>query len=300
MAGNILCLDLGGSKLAWGMMTSEGNLLWHRARPWQPRDAGQVLEALLAAAREALATPQGQETRALGLTIPGPCDHVTGTWLAANFAGIRDFPITQLLQDALGLPAWADNDANACALAEQRLGAGQGAEDFVYLTVSNGIGGALVSGGRLLRGAGGLTGESGHVTIVPNGRACGCGKQGCLEAYAAGPGLSLTYRELSGRQADGKSLVTLAQRGDPLALKAWHMQGQYLALGIAQAVNLLNPERVILGGGLSLAFDQYQTSLDSALRRHVFPHMEPFPRVMPTPLGYQGGLYGAGTVALTH
>ncbi len=297
MRGSILCLDLGGSKLAWGMMGAEGSLLWQRQMPWQPRSADEVMSILLPLAREALDQAGDRPVAALGLTIPGPCDHEQGVWLAANFANIRDFAITGMISQALGLPAYADNDAKACTLAEQRYGAGRGISDFVYLTVSNGIGGGLVMNGQLQRGAGNQAGEIGHVCIEPQGRPCACGKRGCLEAYAAGPGLSLSYQQLSGRQASGKELAQMAKTCDPQALQAWALEGDYLGQGIAQAVNLLNPQRVIIGGGLSLAFEHYARALEASLERNVFPHLRPRPEVLPTPLGYYGGLYGAAAVA---
>lgn len=296
MSQEILCLDLGGSKLAWGMM-ADGQLRWTRQQPWQPQSADEILATLLPLAKAALAEVEQGSVAAVGITIPGPCDQEKGIWLAANFAAIGDFPIADLLSESLYLPVYADNDAKACTLAEQRYGAGRGCEDFLYLTVSNGIGGGIVAAGKLLRGAGNHAGEIGHCCIVPEGRRCACGKQGCLEAYAAGPGLSHTYQALSGQAMNGKELAQLAQSGDELALRAWALEGDYLGRGIACAVNLLNPQRVIIGGGLSLAFPHYEQALRASLDRHVFPHLRPLPQVVPTPLGYFGGLYGAAAVA---
>ena len=298
MSKNLLCLDLGGSKLALGIMTPQGKLLEKQATPWQPSSTAQVLDAVVQAARDMLARPAGAAVSAVGLAIPGPCDPGTGTWLTANFADIRNVPIARTVTDKLGLPAWADNDAKACALAERRFGAGKRVDDFLYLTVSNGIGGAVFAGGRLVRGAGGFAGEIGHTIIVPDGRFCGCGGSGCLEAYAAGPGLTVTFRELTGITRNGMELADLAREGDAEARAAWQMEGQYLGMGIANAVNLLNPELVILGGGLSLAFDLYEDILLRTLKERMFSHMRPVPKVVPTPLGYEGGLYGAAAVAL--
>lgn len=299
MSGHILCLDLGGSKVAWGVMTRSGALLWRQSKPWQPAAAHEVLEALTAIAKEVLLGPGAEHITAVGLTIPGPCDPATGTWLAANFADIRDFPITRLINERLNLPAYGDNDGKACALAEKLLGAGRGIDDFVYLTVSNGIGGGVVSGGMLLRGSGHYAGEIGHCVIMPDGRPCACGGAGCLEAYAAGPGLKKTSQEMLGRPLSGKELADLARAGDMEALKVWQKEGRYLGMGIAHAVTLLNPQRVIVGGGLSLAFDLYEDALNQSLKRHAFSRTQPFPRVMATPLGYDGGLCGAGAVVLS-
>lgn len=299
MKQTILCLDLGGSKLAYALM-SPGGELWDKGyRPWRPRSAQDILDGILPVAEGLLRTPGGAGASAIGLTIPGPCDHERGLWLAANFADIADWAIADEVGERLGLPAFADNDAKACTLAELYYGAGRGVDDFLYLTVSNGVGGGIVSGGRLLRGANNSAGEIGHCCVEPEGRPCACGKRGCLEAYAAGPGLSRTFSELSGAELSGKELLALALEGDEAARRAWEMEGDYLGRGIACAVNLLNPSRVIIGGGLSLAFEQYAAALHASLERHTFPHMRPLPRVMPTPLDYDGGLYGAAAVAVS-
>lgn len=294
----ILAFDMGGSKLLTGLVSREGAVLWKKRVEWSPRNGTEVLTALAADGQEALAQTPDAHAMAIGAAIPGVTEPQSGVWVSAGFSGICDLPVAGELSRMFSLPAFADNDAKACALAERRFGAGRNVDDFLYLTVSNGIGGAVFSGGRLVRGACNGAGEIGHCTVVEDGRACHCGKKGCLEMYAAGPGIAKTYRELGGGERQGAELAALARTGDSTALRVWELEGEYLGRAIALAANLLNPARVILGGGLSLAFALYEQSLWHAVRRNLFSRPNRELQIMPTPLGYEGALLGAAAVAL--
>ena len=295
-----LAFDLGGSKLVTGLVSREGTVLWKRRVEWSPKSASDVVQALRAEGRRALLENPHIRPEVIGANIPGLADPANGEWLSASFSGICDVPVAQALSKAFGLPARADNDGQTCAMAERAFGAGRGVDDFLYLTVSNGVGGGIYSRGRLVRGAFSGACEIGHVTVVEGGRECGCGKRGCLEMYAAGPGLSRTYRERTGREADGELLARLARDGDADALFAWRQAGECLGRAIAMAVNVLNPRRVILGGGLSLAFDLFSPSLHKALQANVFAPPNKYLHVLPTPLGYDGALLGAAALAFSN
>ena len=297
--GVILAFDMGGSKLAAGLITKEGELLWSDKWAWAPKNEKEVMAALLKAGQVALEENEAIRPIAIGATIPGVADDETGTWVEASFSGIHDFPVARALEDMFGLPAFAANDGQACVLAERLFGAGKDAEDFLYITVSNGIGGGIFSGGRLLRGHGGGAGEIGHCTVVPNGRLCKCGKRGCLEAYAAGPGINKTYKALCGSDKTAEELAHMAKAGDADALRIWEMEGDYLGDAIAFAATLLNPKRVILGGGISLAFKLYEKPLRAVVNKKLFKKPNAGLEILATPLGYHGGLLGAAAVALT-
>ena len=177
-------------------------------------------------------------------------------------------------------------------------------KDFLYLTVSNGCGGAIFMGDLLYYGASGNAGEIGHVCVEPQGRQCNCGARGCLEMHAAGPALVKNYLEvgglsqLQGQAPNAKAIADLARGGDPAALETYRLEGVYLGRAIAAACNLLNPSKVIIGGGISLAFDLFQASLWDTLRQYIYWNANQQLTIQPTALGYNGGLLGAAAVAV--
>lgn len=294
----ILAVDIGGSKYMVALVTRTGEVLRPLRRDWSPRDGDDVMRTLLNASERLLAENPDLPPCCAGVTIPGLADPDEGRWIEASFSGIGDLPVARAFSERFGLPAYADNDGQACVLAEKLFGLGKPYDDFFYLTVSNGVGGGAFSGGRLLRGAFDRAFEIGHCTLIEDGRACKCGNNGCLEAYAAGPGLSQTYFELSGRRADGLRLSELARDGDPDALRAWALEGDHLGRAIAFAANLLNPRLAVIGGGLSLAFPLYEQALLRSLQAHLYRRATPELIVRPTALGYNGGLLGAAAVAI--
>jgi glucokinase len=297
----VLAVDIGGSKYMAGLVDREGAVIARRCFAWESQDRAGVLPQVIAGARgllEQFEEPAQLRLTGVGATIPGLADARSGTWLEASFSGIRDLPVADALHEAFGVPAYADNDAQACALAEKLFGGGRGVRDFLYATISNGIGGAAFSGDRLLQGATGCACELGHCQVVPDGRPCGCGNRGCLEAYAAGPGLAQTYRACSGQQADGREIARRARAGEAAAQEAFRREGEYLGRGLSWAVNLLNPAKVVLGGGLSLAFDLFGPALLETLGRAVYRTANPSVAVEPTRLGYEGALLGAAAVCI--
>ena len=292
-----LAFDMGGSKVVAGLVTRDGRILWRMRSEWTPHNGREVMEALESLGKSALMHNPNLSPDAIGATIPGVANPDTGTWVSASFSGIHDLPVSGELNRIFNLPAFADNDCRACALAERMFGAGIGCNHFVYLTVSNGVGSAIFSGGQLLRGANNGAGELGHCTVEENGRLCRCGKRGCLEMYAAGPGLSSTYQELYGGKVNGKQLADMARAGDENALRVWRMEGCYLGRAIAFAANLLNPQKVIIGGGLSLAMNFYRKALWETIEQNLFVKVNQSLEVLATPLGYDGGLLGAAALA---
>lgn len=294
---NTLCFDIGGSKYVAGLLTERGEVLCSRRYPWDTLTAEGVLQALVVSGKALLSEHPDIVPEAIGVTIPGLAKPEEGLWVEASFSGIRDFPIGRLLHEAFSLPVYAENDAKACALAERLFGGAKDTDDFVYLTVSNGVGGAVFAGGRLLYGTG-SAGECGHVTVVEDGRPCKCGKNGCLEMYAAGPGLAKTYAEKTGETLTGEEIAQKARRGDAAALDVFRLEGVYLGRMIGMAANLLSPRRVVIGGGLSLAFDLYRQELTDTVQSHIYRAANPELEIIPSPLGARGGLYGAAAAAV--
>ena len=299
-----LCLDIGGSKYIVGIIRRDGEILSSRKGTWPELTRDGVLSVLLKESKALLAETAVQP-EAVGITIPGLADPLQGLWVEAQFSGIRDFPICREVTAALRLPAYCDNDAQAYSLAEMIFGSCQGEKDFFYVNISNGIGGSVVSGGRLLYGSRGNAGEFGHCVVVPGGRPCKCGSRGCLEMYAAGPALSRNYAEAggapdeSGRPADAKLIAERARSGEAAARAVFEEQGNRLGDVIAKAVNMLNPGKVVLGGGVALAFDCFGPALKRKVAAEIYRNANPEVEILPTSLGYMAGLYGAAAIAVS-
>jgi glucokinase len=212
-----------------------------------------------------------------------------------NLPGGRDIPLRERVAGEVGLPVLLENDANAAAFGEYWRGAGQGCSSMVLVTLGTGVGGGLVLGGELWRGADGMAGEIGHVTGDPGGRTCRCGNAGCLEIYASATGIVDRYRELSGLEpsvgADG--VHSLALEGDANARQAFREAGRSLGIVFAALVNLLNPERIVIGGGVLPAWDLFMPAAEQELRRRAFAAPAARVRFAAAALGDLAGVTGA-------
>ena len=291
-----LAVDIGGSKVLCGVVAEDGAVLRAQA---EPLDKAAGLDGLMAAIRRcADAALGGARAEAVGATIPGLADAARGLWVYAPFSGLADIPIAQMLADTFRAPVAIENDVNACALAEMRFGACRDIRDFIWVTVSNGVGGAVVLDGRLYTGAQGNAGEVGHLCVEEDpakALRCGCGRDGCLEAMASGTGLARRYAEPG---VTAKDIGARARAGEPKACAAMAQTGAYLGNAIAACVNILNPSAVILGGGVSQDFDLFSDALMGAYQARVFTRANPDTRILPTALGYHAALLGAAALAL--
>lgn len=298
-----LGFDIGGSKYNVGLVDRQGRVVDQEIGLWSALTREAVMDDLCACSDRLLARRPELTPSVAGATIPGLADPEHGLWVEAAFSGIRDFPIGKQLSARYGIPAYVDNDGQACALAERMFGCCRETGNFLYLTVSNGVGGACFLDGKLYPGAHQGAGELGHCVVVPGGRPCGCGGRGCLESYAAGPGLSKNYLELGGEALTGgqppsaKEIADRARGGEEAALETFRLEGRYLGQVVAVAVNLLNPDKVVLGGGISLAFDLFGPTLLQVVEERIYRKANPALAIQPTALGYNGGLYGAAAVA---
>lgn len=238
----------------------------------------------------------------------GPLDLARGVVTTPpNFPGWRDVPLRAMLEEALGLPVLLENDANAQAYGEYRFGAGRGAHHLLFVTVSTGIGGGIVMDGRLYHGASGAAGEVGHLPLDPDGPPCGAGHPGDLEALASGTAIARAAREAletgrcpiltrivaEGRDADAEAVAEAAQLGDADAGVIIERAGRYLGMGLAGLVNVLNPECVVLGGGLTNIGEPYLAPAKEELARRAFPQALADVRVTVGSLGEQAGALGA-------
>ncbi len=299
----ILAVDIGGAKYVVGLVKDNGKIISKKRYVWKHISAESVVEEICSAMTQMIRENPEVIISAVGITIPGLVDTVAGVWKAARFMGIYDLPIGKIISQQFGYPVFIDNDCNASAIAERMYGLCKKTDHFIYLTVSNSIGGALFLNGQLYRGAFGNAGEIGNCRVDENMKP-GKGKRDILENYASGRGLVATYLKLGGspkidgEAPEGLTITRLARAGDPISLKAFEMEGRYLGQVIASCCAVLDPEKVIIGGGLSLAFDQYKDHLMDTVREELRIATVQIPKIRPTGLGYDGGLLGAAAVAV--
>jgi len=299
MSDLLLCIDIGGSKLMTGLVEESGRVLASERSEWRALTAQSVMETILEAAHSLLGKNGNPRPAAIGVTIPGLADPKRGYWIEASFSGIRNLDIAPRLQREFGVPAYIDNDGQACALAERLFGVCRDTGDFLYLTVSNGVGGAVFVNDGIYYGAYGNAGEIGHCVVEENGRPCKCGSAGCLEMQASGRAVPLNYEKLGGEGGlSAKAIAQMARAGNGTAQETFALEGYYLGKAIAAACNLLNPAKVVIGGGVSLAFDLFEKPMRDTVRRFLYNGANSALVILPTAFGDMGGLLGAAAVAM--
>jgi glucokinase len=255
----VLALDIGGTKLATAVVTPDGRAHGVTVRPTLAEQGWQaVTRRLFEMGRQTMTAAGAGSVHAVGVACGGPLDAPSGVLLSPpNLPGWVKVPIGPLAAEAFGVPFALENDATAGALAEHRFGAGRGAATMLYLTVSTGIGGGAIVNGELLRGATGNGGEFGHVTVERGGRLCGCGRRGCLEAYASGTAIAQRAREEMFIAEVGAGALTAAhvaaaaRAGDPVARRVWAGAMDMLGGAITDLVNVFEPDAVVIGGGVT-------------------------------------------------
>ena len=292
---SVVGIDLGGTKIMAGVF-SEGVIKTKVTVP-TPEEGGQaVIEAMAQAAKAAIEAG-GVAVQAIGLGTPGPLDFKRGRIkFAPNIANFTDFPIVERLEQATGYKVYMENDANAAALAEHKLGAAQGAESTLYMTVSTGVGGGFVWGNKVLRGVNGQGGEIGHITMQPGGPSCGCGLDGCLEALATGPAMERMALASFKREMSTRELFALFQQGDPRASRIVLQAASWVGIALASLVKCYDPEVIVLGGGVALnAGPAYLEEVQRSYQRYMENWITPPLHL--AKLGSEAGLLGAALTA---
>jgi len=300
-------VDLGGSKILSVVAQGDGHRLGEDRRPTDA-EAGPdaVLERIVGSLTEALATAglgQG-DLAAVGICSPGPCDVDAGVISSApNLPGWRDVSICRYLEERLGVPTRLENDANAAALGEHVYGAGRGCRHLIYMTVSTGIGGGLIINGRLYRGATGVAGELGHMTIEPDGPLCGCGNRGCLEALVSGTAIAARGEEIVAQggsallaqeqgEVTAETVSRAADQGDIACQGVIRRAGYYLGIGLASYVNIFNPEVIIIGGGLAKVGDLLLAPARAEMEARAMREALKAVQLRPAELGDYDGVMG--------
>ncbi|WP_328465240.1 ROK family protein [Streptomyces sp. NBC_00448] len=298
---HVIALDVGGTGMKAALVAEDGTLLHQARRPTgRERGAQAVVTAILdfaADLREHGRAEYGQGAVAAGVVVPGIVDAAAGIAVYAANLGWKDLPLRDLLSERLdGLPVALNHDVRAGGLAEGRIGAGNGADRFLFLPLGTGIAGAIGIEGRIEAGAHGYAGEIGHIVVRPGGRECGCGQRGCLEAYASAGAISRTWAAASGDPAaDAAACARAVEAGDLAAIEVWREAIDALADGLVTGLTLLDPRMLVIGGGLAEAGDTLFGPLRAAVEARIT--FQKLPLIVPAALGDTAGCLGAGLLA---
>lgn len=298
---HVIALDVGGTGMKAALVADDGTLL-HEARRATGRERGPaaVVETIQDFAAELLDTGRerfGRPASAAGVAVPGIVDAEHGIAVYAANLGWRDVPMRALLSSRLGgIPVALGHDVRTGGLAEGRIGAGRGADRFLFVPLGTGIAGAIGIAGRIEAGAHGYAGEIGHIVVRPGGPACGCGQHGCLETLASAAAVSRAWAAASGDpEADAADCAKAVASGDARAREVWLAAVGALADGLVTAITLLDPRTLIIGGGLAEAGETLFTPLRTAVEERVT--FQRLPHIVPAALGDTAGCLGAGLLA---
>jgi glucokinase len=309
----VVGIDIGGTNIVAGTLAEDGSelvgLVSEPTIPEQGADA--VLARITRLARASMAAARGKDIAGVGIGSPGPLDTKTGVVLLTPNLGWTNFPLRDRLSQALNLPATLDNDANCATFGEWWRGAARGTDYVVGLTIGTGIGGGIVLSGEVYRGASDIAGEIGHMTIDSTGRRCKCGNYGCLEAYASGP--AIAARAVEGVEAGtdtslpryvngdltkitAQVVYEAAHDGDDFAREVVKDTARFLGAGVANVINIFNPDVVVICGGVTLAGDRLFVPLRAEVSRRAFKPAVAVCRIVPGELSGTAGVYGAAAV----
>lgn len=312
----IVGVDLGGTNVSVGLLPMEGGevLGLRTLRTEAQRGAKFVVDRMVEMVEASIAQVLSQhggtraEVAGVGIGAPGPLNRVTGTVIHAPNMGWRNFPLRDLIANAVKLPAALDNDANCATFGEWWQGAGRDVNTLVGVTLGTGIGGGIVLNGALYHGCSDIAGEIGHMTIEANGRRCKCGNYGCLEQYASGTAIAL--RAVEGIEAGAETVLVDLVKGrldqisaatvyqgvllqDPFATEVMKETAKFLGAGVANLINILNPEMVVISGGVTQAGEYLFEPLRAEVRRRAFKAAQECCRIVSAELPGTAGVVGA-------
>lgn len=308
-------VDLGGTKIAVGVTNREGAILSQASAPTRAeRPYADIVRDMAGCAKKALedAGKTIDDVEAIGIGIPGIADNVTGTVIFCTNLGWHNVPLRDELQKYIGKPVFIDNDATVAGLAESRAGVSKNASSSVFLTLGTGVGGGIIINGKPWTGAHGVASELGHITLEVDGIPCTCGKKGCLERYCSATALIRMGREAvalhpesliltragSAEGITGKIIIDCAREGDPVALKVFDRYTEYLALGINSVISFLDPQMIVLGGGISMAGQYLLDAVTEKIPRFLMYNTMPYADIRLAVLGNNAGIIGAAMLSL--
>jgi glucokinase len=308
-------IDLGGTKILALIAGRDGAVKGMAREPTLATQGPESVIARIAETVRAAAVDANVDIasiRAAGVSAPGPIDVAEGVITdPPNLPGWHNVPLARILRERLGFPALLENDANCQAVAEHQFGAGRGYHDMIFVTISTGVGGGIIIGDKLYRGASGAAGEVGHIGVSVDGPSCGAGHPGCLEAFASGTAIAARAREMiaagslprTARMAEhnppvsAKTVYLSGQQGEMEAAAIIHEAGRYLGIGLASLINVFNPQAIVVGGGLMNMGDDILGPAVEAARARSFSQSFVDVRILEGSLGERAAALGAIAVA---
>lgn len=308
---NRIGIDVGGTNVKIALVDDKGMIGYSNSVPTHAElgyeyTVNNIKQAIYDLLKETKLTTK--DIQGIGFGFPGQIDYTNGVVLnAPNIPGWTNVPIAKMIEDEFDIPTRVDNDVRCAALGELNYGAGKGCQNLICITVGTGIGSGLIINGKIVRGASNAAGEIGHIKLqMHDGPICGCGDTGCLEAFASGPaivamaedyikgGKSTKFREIAnGNPLTPYIVCQAAKAGDPVAQRIFAIIGEYIGIGMAGVVNLLNPERIIVGGGVADAGELLINPLITALKSRAMKVAGATVEVIPAQLGNTAGVIGA-------
>lgn len=312
----VIGVDLGGTNIRAGIVDRNGSVSSKIEGSTSVQDGKDIVIERLVEELKALqneARTFSREVSTIGIGAPGIISIEKGIIaLSPNLPDWIDVPLRDIVRDGIGIPVVLENDANAWAFGEKWVGAGKEFQDFILITLGTGVGGGIIHGGEILHGADGMAGEIGHMTVNPDGPKCVCGNSGCLEVYASARGI--VDRTIEAIESGGETrlkeitegnfykisseiVYQVAKDGDSLARDIMREMGRYLGIGIANLINIFNPEAVIIGGGVKEAWDLFIESAKREIQKRAFSIPVERAKIVQSSLS-EGGLIGAAGIAM--
>ena len=306
----VIGVDLGGTNLRTALVSPDGEILDKHKEATQAADGWMKVVARLIdniKRQKETGARKGTDVSAVGVGAPGVILVNKGIVVKSpNFPDWNNLPLKSELEKALNIPVFIENDANAAALGEKWRGAGRDVTSMILLTLGTGVGGGIILDNKIWHGADGMAGEIGHMTLIPDGRSCSCGNNGCLEMYASARGIVQSYREelekrklsATAKDVTSEKVYQAAREGDAVARGVMKDMGRMLGIGIASLINIFNPERVVIGGGVKDAWSLFIGATHEEIMKRAFQVPAERTEIVPSSLGDDAGMVGAAAVAL--
>ncbi|MFI3241969.1 MAG: ROK family protein [Alphaproteobacteria bacterium] len=298
MNENFIGIDVGGTNIKIALVNDEGIILYQDKYPTEASKGYETSCLNIKNAIKKLLKETQQTTdsiKGIGIGFPGVVDNKNGTVkYLANMPGWEDINIASQIKNEFGLDVKLENDANCAAIAEWKLGAGENCKDLVCITIGTGIGGGIVVNNKIVRGFSGTAGELGHIKVkMGQDVKCGCGDYNCLEAFASGPAIIKMAQEKKLEAKNPYEVFKLAKNGNKEALQIFETVGEYIGFGLCSVINLLNPQKIIIGGGVAEAGDLLFEPIKKIIKQKTFPGANTLLEVIPAQLGNDAGVLGA-------
>ncbi len=299
----VLGIDLGGTNVALGIVNEKGEIMLKKSIETHVQDGFESVVERISSASLKLISSTGSVDR-IGIGSPGSIGHLSGlVRFSPNFPGWIDVPLGPEIERRVGVKVSLENDANAFVMGEKWFGKGKGYTDIIGITLGTGVGGGVISNGRLLRGSTGIGAELGHIVVEPNGYLCGCGNHGCLETVASATGISRLAKEWKGRYPqntlDGfsaKNVMNAARNKDALGLKVLERVSTVLGIAIGNLIHIFNPQIIVIGGGVSQAGDVLLSAVKKRTRENVMRSFWGTYEIVLSDLVDDAGIYGAASM----